>query len=171
MSKSNQSYSEKLKDPRWQKKRLEILERDKWACRGCGDKTATLHVHHGYYERGKLPWEYDNWSLKTLCESCHDLITKSTAAAHLKMANLAPGEVDAAGVFANLLWLADSNDRLLACELLRLLADTGGNCAPTTALAAFCAHFSARRQTDYAELLTPAQADARRDEEDSSDGS
>ena len=29
MKKSKKSYSEKLKDPRWQKKRLEIMKRDK----------------------------------------------------------------------------------------------------------------------------------------------
>ena len=33
-------YSEKLKDPRWQKKRLEILERDNFRCQYCGDKNA-----------------------------------------------------------------------------------------------------------------------------------
>lgn len=65
------SYAQKLKDLRWQKLRLEILNRDEWACRSCGDATNTLHVHHGYYERGREPWEYDPRSLHTLCEECH----------------------------------------------------------------------------------------------------
>jgi len=30
------TYKEKLLDPRWQKKRLEVLERDGWACRALG---------------------------------------------------------------------------------------------------------------------------------------
>ncbi len=65
------TYSEKLKDPRWQKKRLEILERDKWTCQWCGDTQATLHVHHECYEKGEEPW--DTWSelLTTVCETCH----------------------------------------------------------------------------------------------------
>lgn len=65
------SYAEKLKDPRWQRKRLEILERDGWACVLCDDATNTLHVHHWYYTKGKEPWEYPARALATLCESCH----------------------------------------------------------------------------------------------------
>lgn len=65
------TYSEKLKDPRWQRMRLKILERDLWKCRWCGAADKTLHVHHTYYERGKEPWEYPPESLLTLCEDCH----------------------------------------------------------------------------------------------------
>jgi 5-methylcytosine-specific restriction endonuclease McrA len=63
-------YSEKLKDPRWQKKRLEIFERDNFACQLCGDSESTLVVHHFKYE-GE-PWEIDNKYLITYCESCHE---------------------------------------------------------------------------------------------------
>lgn len=65
------TYSEKLKDPRWQKKRLEIMQRDEFACRNCGEDKDTLNVHHGYYERGLDPWEYPDDTLHTLCEKCH----------------------------------------------------------------------------------------------------
>ena len=64
-------YSDKLKDPRWQKKRLEIFERDEFTCQKCGDNESTLSVHHLRYIRGKNPWEYPNEKLMTLCESCH----------------------------------------------------------------------------------------------------
>lgn len=64
-------YSEKLKDPRWQKKRLNIFERDKWNCQLCHDKESTLHVHHRYYEKGHEPWDYPDMALITLCEFCH----------------------------------------------------------------------------------------------------
>lgn len=64
-------YIEKLKDPRWQKKRLEIFKRDGWACQVCYDDKATLHVHHRYYEAGKAPWEYPPEAFSTLCEECH----------------------------------------------------------------------------------------------------
>jgi hypothetical protein len=66
------TYSEKLKDPRWQKKRLEILERDEFTCRDCGSKDKTLHVHHCHYERGD-PWNAHDGLLMTLCEGCHKL--------------------------------------------------------------------------------------------------
>ena len=65
------TYSEKLKDPRWQKKRLEILNRDKFRCKRCYDETSTLNVHHLRYEYNKEPWEYDDECLTTLCDECH----------------------------------------------------------------------------------------------------
>lgn len=65
------TYAEKLKDPRWQKKRLEILERDNWTCQYCGNKDTTLHVHHREYRDNLEPWEYPNIDLITLCELCH----------------------------------------------------------------------------------------------------
>lgn len=65
------SYLDKLRDPRWQKLRLKILERDEWACRFCGDSESTLNVHHKWYIPDREPWEYPEDSLLTLCEDCH----------------------------------------------------------------------------------------------------
>lgn len=66
-----QTYSDKLKSPKWQKKRLEILSRDKFTCKLCKDTETQLHVHHKYYENGCDPWEYPNKALVTLCAHCH----------------------------------------------------------------------------------------------------
>ena len=68
---TKKNYSDLLRDPRWQKKRLQILERDDFTCQGCGDKENTLHVHHKYYTYGKKPWEYSDQILITLCNNCH----------------------------------------------------------------------------------------------------
>lgn len=65
------TYAEKLRNPRWQKKRLKIMERDKFKCVECGSGTTTLNVHHIRYIRGKYPWQYPNKLLVTLCEKCH----------------------------------------------------------------------------------------------------
>jgi hypothetical protein len=70
MRKNN--YLKKLKDPRWQKKRLEIMKRDEWKCRFCGDKSTTLNIHHLEY-KGE-PWESPNEKLITVCEDCHEII-------------------------------------------------------------------------------------------------
>lgn len=64
------TYSEKLKSPKWQKKRLEILNRDNFQCKFCGDIDNPLHVHHISYCE-KDPWDINNDLLLTLCESCH----------------------------------------------------------------------------------------------------
>lgn len=71
MSKRYTSYSEKLRDPRWQKCRLKVLERDDFTCKKCGDKESTLHVHHKIYPDGLEPWDYEYKLLITLCEDCH----------------------------------------------------------------------------------------------------
>jgi cytochrome c553 len=69
----SQEYAQKLKDPRWQKKRLEIFERDKWTCQGCWSTTNTLTVHHKYYLNEVEPWDYPDDALLTLCEDCHEM--------------------------------------------------------------------------------------------------
>lgn len=68
------SYSELLKDPKWQKKRLLILERDNWQCQECGDTESTLNVHHKLYKTGFKPWDYEDNLLITFCENCHNEI-------------------------------------------------------------------------------------------------
>jgi len=65
------SYSDLLRNPKWQRKRLEILQRDEFTCTICEETEKQLHVHHGYYEFGKFPWDYPSKSLHTLCEKCH----------------------------------------------------------------------------------------------------
>ena len=72
----NQNYAEQVKDPRWQRKKNSILERDGYMCRNCGNDKNTLHVHHQYYEFGKNIWDYPDESLITLCEDCHKEITQ-----------------------------------------------------------------------------------------------
>lgn len=68
---ANQDFWELYKHPLWQEKRLKIMERAKFGCENCGEKNSTLNVHHGYYERDKKPWEYDDDTLHCLCEPCH----------------------------------------------------------------------------------------------------
>ena len=63
------SYADKLKDPRWQKRRLEVMERDSWTCVRCRSSTRTLNVNHLVYT-GE-PWDAPGHALETLCEVCH----------------------------------------------------------------------------------------------------
>ena len=68
------TYAEKLKSPKWQKKRLEILSRDEFTCKLCGDTEETLHVHHLKYEKGKHPADIDSKHLITYCAECHQIV-------------------------------------------------------------------------------------------------
>ena len=69
------NYSEQLKSPMWQKKRLEIMQRDNFTCQNCGDENRQLQVHHKHYIYGNNVWEYDEDELVTLCSDCHEGIT------------------------------------------------------------------------------------------------
>lgn len=68
------SYSEKLKDPRWQQRRLTIFQRDNWTCQLCQDRQTTLNVHHLVYH--EEPWDALDEELITYCEDCHIISEK-----------------------------------------------------------------------------------------------
>lgn len=68
-----ETYREALHNPKWLEKRKIILARDNNTCTVCGSKK-NLQVHHTFYYNGRrrrLPWEYPNKSLVTLCKDCH----------------------------------------------------------------------------------------------------
>lgn len=66
------SYSDKLKSPKWQKKRLDILNLRGFKCEVCGDEENQIQVHHRFYLKGREPWQYDNDVFQVLCEKCHE---------------------------------------------------------------------------------------------------
>jgi hypothetical protein len=65
------TYAEQIKNPKWQKKRLKVLEEGGFTCEECGGKEETLNIHHKFYDNSKMVWEYNNEDLKCLCETCH----------------------------------------------------------------------------------------------------
>lgn len=70
------TYGALLFRPEWKAKREEILQRDSYSCVICKGGIG-LQVHHRQYHfivrqnQFKLPWEYSESLLITLCESCH----------------------------------------------------------------------------------------------------
>lgn len=66
------TYYELLQSPHWQRKRLEVCSRANFACEECGDTETTLNVHHQYYRKDTLPWDYPDDCFKCLCRSCHE---------------------------------------------------------------------------------------------------
>ena len=65
-------FSANYSHPKWQEKRLHIMQMDGFKCRRCSEKDKPLHVHHLKYKKGAKPWEYPDSNLVTLCESCHE---------------------------------------------------------------------------------------------------
>lgn len=90
---ASDAYLKLLRDPRWQRKRLEILERDGWACTFCEATDRTLHIHHRRYQWGKKPWEYADDDLTTLCEVCHALSTAADKALKATLVHLDTGDL------------------------------------------------------------------------------
>lgn len=97
-------YQKMLLDPQWQRKRLEILQRDNFTCQSCGNEEETLHVHHRYYVAGAKPWEYSDHALLTLCATCHEAETASTS---ILKSSLLPG------LFSTGMLAVDLSDLLL----------------------------------------------------------
>ncbi len=64
-------YADKLRSPKWQKKRLEVFDLRGFKCEECGDEENQLAVHHRFYIKGREPWEYDNDVYQVLCHNCH----------------------------------------------------------------------------------------------------
>jgi hypothetical protein len=70
------SYGPLLFHPKWKLKRKEILSRDMHRCIHC-ESNQELQVHHRQYhfivsvQQFRLPWEYPDHLMITLCESCH----------------------------------------------------------------------------------------------------
>lgn len=55
---------------KWNIRRLQILDRDKYKCTKCGSGNS-LQVHHILYDNRLKYWEYTGEYLQTLCKSCH----------------------------------------------------------------------------------------------------
>lgn len=87
------TYQEQLRHPKWQKKRLEIMEENNFTCQNCGSTEKTLNVHHGYYEKGLFAWEYPDSSLHCLCEICHTKYGIITVEIHRKIGSLNLGQL------------------------------------------------------------------------------
>lgn len=92
---SERTYSELLRDGRWQQLRLRVFERDGFACLFCGDQNF-IQVHHKKYERGRLPWEYPLVNFLTLCGRCHQAVTDYQARAKDLMSGMNLGKLSAA---------------------------------------------------------------------------
>lgn len=101
------TYSEKLKDQRWQKKRLELLDAANWKCQrgNCHNPKdkPTLHVHHRVYLRNHDPWDYPDFAYTVLCDACHGV-----EQSHMERSHLA---------------IATDRDLMLACVILQAGSD------------------------------------------------
>lgn len=67
------SYTDDIKEPLWQKRRVLIFERDGYKCQCPQHKGRqySLEVHHIDYIPGNKIWEYPDDMLITLCKACH----------------------------------------------------------------------------------------------------
>ena len=71
--KRKEYYSRLLEDKRWKEFRLKVLSERGNKCECCGG-TDVLQIHHTFYIRGKMPWEYDINDMRVLCKKCHQRI-------------------------------------------------------------------------------------------------
>lgn len=75
--KRKEYYNRLLEDKRWKEFRLKVMSERGSRCECCGG-TDILQIHHTFYIRGKMPWEYDINDMRVLCKKCHQRIHNIT---------------------------------------------------------------------------------------------
>lgn len=103
MKKKTLDFSTQYRDPRWQKKRLEILQRRGFKCQHCKSETQQLHVHHCSYHNDSNIWDYEAHEYLVLCDKCHK---------HIHCL------IDAVRVLCASLFMCNGNDTILTFESL-----------------------------------------------------
>lgn len=87
MAERRKSYAEQLKDVRWQRKRLELQEARGWKCERCeASGNDQLHIHHRFYSRSLMAWEYPPWGYQALCAACHEAVQAKLESIHESVA-------------------------------------------------------------------------------------
>lgn len=107
------NYNEQLKSPLWQKKRLEIMQRDNFTCQGCGSTENQLHVHHYVYKEGLKAWEHDTKLLSTMCEKCHSIYHVSEKYFNVPFLKLSAKGLLASGFHDNESYLSDMQNSFI----------------------------------------------------------
>lgn len=69
------TLSEKFRDPRWHKRRHEILLRDNFKCQCCFDPEKPVRVRVVIFANGIDPWNLDESGTQTICDECFQLRT------------------------------------------------------------------------------------------------
>ena len=134
------SYWQLLRDPRWQRKRLEIMQRDDFKCRKCRDGTTTLNVHHSYYVRGCMPWEYPDSSLVTWCEKCHGEFEAIKKQINAAMQSIPTSRLGIVLGFVKMLVLAADDDYDAVIDVPTISEQIGASLACQVAWKSFMEH-------------------------------
>jgi hypothetical protein len=117
MMKQRLSYSDQLKHPNWQRRRLEMLNGSGFSCSRCGNTESTLHVHHKRYVKGREVWEYGDDELAVLCESCHqDAHDNSDTLSQLLYSVPENQRLNILGIIAGAIYVATGNSSVIERE-------------------------------------------------------
>lgn len=115
------TYAQKLRDPRWQKRRLEVFERDRFECQSCYSSDKELQVHHLKYIQDADPWDYELSDLKTLCDECHGMISKCGRIVAENVRKMDSEYARGMAVLSKL--FADNYDISIVVAIAKMLAD------------------------------------------------
>lgn len=151
------TYSEQLKHPMWQRRRLEILNRAGFKCERCESDDKTLHVHHKQYRKGAKAWEYEDRDLIALCEDCHSAEHLTRQELQAVLAQLDMEELDELIGFAKSLllsreWESDHDQKKVVA--IRNLSQANGLGKGIGLEGNETDHLLSRNQIPVTELLT-----------------
>jgi predicted Zn-ribbon and HTH transcriptional regulator len=115
------TYAEQLKNPKWQRKRLETLEYYGFRCKACGNEDEQLDIHHGAYLSGHKIWDYHVWELHVLCRTCHKELSSDIYAFNKALALMEQSKenYELLTKFAEIINLTDQENKDKIIELLK----------------------------------------------------
>lgn len=64
------NYNRQLKSKEWKNFRKKVFKIKGKKCEICGS-TKQLNIHHPFYTKGKLAWQYNPSDMMVLCRDCH----------------------------------------------------------------------------------------------------
>ncbi len=110
------SFSDKFKDPRWIRRRDEIIASAEYLCQDCGVAADDLEVHICYFEQGREPWEYPHEVYRCLCRTDSAVRRPLEKEVRQALAIFTSAELDALHRALQVLAQVDEGERSIAME-------------------------------------------------------
>ena len=121
------SYSEKLKNPKWDKFRSDYTEHfkirensEKVFCEWCLNEDDEIHLHHIRYKKGGGPWDSDFEDVMFLCRQCHKKYHEFKEEALLLLDEILV-DYNKANSFMNILYLCAKTENYMSGQIQILI--------------------------------------------------
>ncbi len=100
------------------------MQRAHFKCECCSNDKDTLEIHHRYYAKGLMVWEYPDESLVCVCHYCHERIAEAERILLRQLAIDPDTLVQMAMDIQEMKKLSDSPHQLIVDTVSKLVSDS-----------------------------------------------